>query len=213
MITPIITAKTNYYYNKRNHNIAANVHFTGVPIEKVSPMTSYMEKMFTKFRQISKIRRYELEPELSKQAKIFQIKNGKTSFEVLDINPDNSKKYIIFFHGIGQNVTSNQQIYKTMINKGYGVLAPEYGGFGNSTGKISGNSIQKTVKMTMQYLQKSGIERRNIGVVGFSMGSYPSLELASKNKGLNFLVLISPFNSLKNELPVWKVPVPTLEYR
>ncbi len=207
MITSVsnVNFKQNYYLkrdNRKTYPANNNVNFTGVPISEISPVGFYMEKVFARFRKISRIRRQQLLPELSKDAKFLQLKSKKSTFEVLDINPNNSDKYMVFFHGIGQNVTSNQEIYKNMIDKGYGVLASEYGGFGNSTGKISRSSIKKTVGTLMNYLEGRGIKRENIGVVGFSMGSFPSLELASKQKDLKFLVLISPFNSFKSELPV-----------
>ena len=207
MITPvnIVNFRRNYYLkqdNRKTYPSNSNVNFTGIPISEISPVGFYMEKGLKRFRQISKIRRYKLMPELSEHAKFLQLKDKKDTFEILDINPNNSDKYMVFFHGIGQNVTSNQEIYKTMIDKGYGVLASEYGGFGNSTGRISRNSVKRIAGTLMKYLEGKGIKRENIGVVGFSMGSFPSLELTSKLKNSKFLVLISPFNSFNNELPV-----------
>lgn len=167
-------------------------------------LNTYVNKALAKTRQISKRRRYDLSDDLNAYAKFIQLKNKQMSTEILDINPNNSDKYIVFFHGVGQNITSNEKIYKSILQKGYGVLAGEYGGFGNSTGKISKKSIKQNSKLILQYLKNKGIKDENISVMGFSMGSFPSVDFTTRNSKTNFLVLISPFNSLKNEMQLIK---------
>ena len=119
-------------------------------------------------------------------------------FNAFDVNPYNEKKYIIFYHGVGQNITSNQPLYKSMVDKGYGVLSCEYGSFGDNTEDLSKKSIRRTGQMALDYLHNKNIDE--IGIVGYSMGSFPALETTVQNSDAKFLVLISPFNSLKNEL-------------
>ena len=55
-------------------------------------------------------------------------------------------------------------------------------------------------KSVLEYLNNKGVTPQNTGVIGFSMGSFPAIETAAKNKDLKFLILISPFNSLRNEI-------------
>ncbi len=167
-------------------------------------LDTYVNKALDKTRQVSKRRRYDLSEDLRACAKFLQLKSKQMSTEILDINPNNSDKYIVFFHGVGQNVTSNENIYKSIIQKGYGVLAGEYGGFGNSNGKISRKSIKQNSKLILQYLKDKGIKDENISVMGFSMGSFPSVDFTTQNPKTNFLILISPFNSLKNEMQLIK---------
>ncbi len=193
-------------YNKRNDDFVKNskagfdqVNFTGFSFEEISPLNYYMRKVLNKFTFISKRRRFPVDESLKEHLKILKLKTGKTTCEAWDINPNNSDKYVIFYHGLGQNVTSNQEMYKSIIGKGYGVFAPEYGGFGESTGTITAQSIKTNTKAAIKYLKNKGIDEKNIGVVGFSMGSLPAIDLAHKNDNLKFLILISPFNSVKNE--------------
>lgn len=199
MIYPVNNmTTTGLWYNNRKQN---DVNFKGL-INKFSPLNFYMEKAFDRFTYISKNRWMPVDESLKSHLKIFNFTKGKNTTEVWDINPNNTEKYVIFYHGLGQNVSSNQEMYKKIIEKGYAVLAPEYGAFGNSTGKLSKKTITENAKAAIEYLNKKGISNNNIGVVGFSMGSFPAIDTAYRNKNIKFLVLISPFNSMRNEAEV-----------
>ncbi len=209
LITPLINTNFKYYNQHQVNNCKTfqqigytnNTTFKGLGdnLEKLSPLNYYMRKIFAKFTHISKCRKFMIDKELKKNLNIVELKSGKNVFQAWDINPNDSEKYIIFYHGLGQNITSNQEFYKTMINKGYGVFAPEYGGFGDSTGSVTAKSIRENTEAAIKYLKRKGIKPDNIGVVGFSLGSFPAINMAHKNNDLKFLVLISPFNSIKNE--------------
>ena len=199
MIYPI----NNYSITSLNSQNKNNPNFTGLsnPLKRLSPYNFYMEKVFDRYTHISKNRWMPIDEVIKPNLNVLKLSNGKYKTEAWEINPNNKKKkYIIFFHGLGQNISSNQDIYKKILKKGYAVLAPEYGEFGSNTDKMTAKVIKKQTAMALEYLNKKGIPNENIGVIGFSMGSFPAIEMASKNKNLKFLVLISPFNSLRNEV-------------
>ena len=199
MIYPI----NNYSITSLNYQNKNNPNFTGLnnPLKRLSPYNFYMEKVFDRYTHISKNRWMPIDEVIKPNLNVLKLSNGKYKTEAWEINPNNKKKkYIIFFHGLGQNISSNQDIYKKILKKGYAVLAPEYGEFGSNTDKMTAKIIKKQTAMALEYLNKKGIPNENIGVIGFSMGSFPAIEMASKNKNLKFLVLISPFNSLRNEV-------------
>lgn len=199
MIYPI----NNYSITSLNYQNKNNPNFTGLsnPLKRLSPYNFYMEKVFDRYTHISKNRWMPIDEVIKPNLNVLKLSNGKYKTEAWKINPNNKKKkYIIFFHGLGQNISSNQDIYKKILKKGYAVLAPEYGEFGSNTDKMTAKVIKKQTAMALEYLNKKGIPNENIGVIGFSMGSFPAIEMASKNKNLKFLVLISPFNSLRNEV-------------
>ena len=199
MIYPI----NNYSITSLNYQNKNNPNFTGLsnPLKRLSPYNFYMEKVFDRYTHISKNRWMPIDEVIKPNLNVLKLSNGKYKTEAWEINPNNKKKkYIIFFHGLGQNISSNQDIYKKILKKGYAVLAPEYGEFGSNTDKMTAKVIKKQTAMALEYLNKKGIPNENIGVIGFSMGSFPAIEMASKNKNLKFLVLISPFNSLRNEV-------------
>ncbi len=199
MIYPI----NNYSITSLNYQNKNNPNFNGLnnPLKRLSPYNFYMEKVFDRYTHISKNRWMPIDEVIKPNLNVLKLSNGKYKTEAWEINPNNKKKkYIIFFHGLGQNISSNQDIYKKILKKGYAVLAPEYGEFGSNTDKMTAKVIKKQTAMALEYLNKKGIPNENIGVIGFSMGSFPAIEMASKNKNLKFLVLISPFNSLRNEV-------------
>ena len=199
MIYPI----NNYSITSLNYQNKNNPNFTGLNnfLKRLSPYNFYMEKVFDRYTHISKNRWMPIDEVIKPNLNVLKLSNGKYKTEAWEINPNNKKKkYIIFFHGLGQNISSNQDIYKKILKKGYAVLAPEYGEFGSNTDKMTAKVIKKQTAMALEYLNKKGIPNENIGVIGFSMGSFPAIEMASKNKNLKFLVLIPPFNSLRNEV-------------
>ncbi len=191
MLSPITS------YNTKKHT---KINFMGLNsnLRKLSPLNSYMNKVFDRFTYISKNRWLPVDKNLKPYLKTGNIQNEKQKIPFWEINPGNSQKYIIFYHGLGQNISTNQEMYKKIIDKGYGVFAPEYISF-NKNG-LSSKEIAIQTKAVLEYLAKKGIPPQNTGVMGFSMGSFPAIETASKNKDLKFLILISPFNSLKNEV-------------
>ncbi len=193
MIHPINIYNTynNHYYNNSNPN------FTG--LKKISPVNYCMGKVLNKYTNMSNNRWFPIDNTLKPFSKIITLKKGENVTKALDINPYNSDKYVIFYHGLGQNISSNQEVYKRIIAKGYGILTSEYAFFGKSKGKMNAKSIKHNTDAAIEYLNNKGIETANIGIMGYSMGSFPAIDLATKRNDFRFLILISPFNSLKNE--------------
>ena len=190
MIYPVNNyAGNNYYYQN-------NINFKGLS-KKISPFNIYMQKIFDRYSVISKNRWFPIDEALKPHLKTLALTKGKKTIQIWDINPNNSKKYVIFYHGLGQNISSNQEMYKKILEKGYAVLAPEYNSFEKSG--ISEKTIRENTETAIKYLKEKGVMNEDIGIVGFSMGSFPAIETASNNKNLKFLVLISPFNSMRNE--------------
>lgn len=189
MILPITYRSNNFqrYYYDNSQNF-----------EGISPIGRYITSTFDRFSAMSKKKWYPIDETLAPFTKTLNFQKGKHIFNALDINPTNSRKYVIFYHGVGQNVSFNQEFYKRAIEKGYGVLTCEYGAFGENTEKFTQKSIRRTAQMALDYLANKDV--KEVGVIGFSMGSFPAVETTKRNKNTAFLILISPYSSLKNEL-------------
>lgn len=200
MIHSINYINTKQYTTPYNNQ--KNINFNGLNsnIRKLSPYNSFMNKIFDRFTYISKNRWFPVDKTIKPYLKEGNIQAGKNQMQFWEINPNNSKKYIIFYHGLGQNISTNQPMYKSILDKGYGVLAPEYMSFEKT--ELTGKSITEKTQAALNYLNQKGIKSENIGVIGFSMGSFPAVETAFRHNKLKFLVLISPFNSLKNEIGI-----------
>ena len=184
-VNSITTSRQNYVYRQQPN-------FKGI-LDKCTKTAC------KRFVLQSRSHRMPIDEELKNYLKIIKLKYKKETYEAFDINPNNAKEYIVFYHGLGQNITSNQHFYKSVIKKGYGILAVEHSGFGNSNGQLSSKSTKNNSKAVMQYFQEKQIPLHNVGVVSHSLGSFPAVDLAYRGNQFKFVVLISPFNSLKNE--------------
>ena len=110
MLSPITS------YNTKKHT---KINFMGLNsnLRKLSPLNSYMNKVFDRFTYISKNRWLPVDKNLKPYLKTGNIQNEKQKIPFWEINPGNSQKYIIFYHGLGQNISTNQEMYKKIIDK------------------------------------------------------------------------------------------------
>lgn len=124
------------------------------------------------------------------------ITSEGNKIECWDINPSNEKKYILFCHGNQQHLSQSQEIYKTILRKGYGVLAVDYAGYANNTGSVTEKNLIADGKAAYDYLIKEkNINPKDIGIMGYSLGGAVATDVASKND-CKFLILLDTFNNL-----------------
>lgn len=103
-------------------------------------------------------------------------------------------KTIIYSHGNAEDIGQNIEIFNALHNKGYGVIAYDYPGYGLSSGKPTEASTQRAINSAWDYAIKSGISPSSIIILGRSIGTGPSVWLASQTKPAG-LILISPLKS------------------
>lgn len=149
--------------------------------------------------------------------------------ECWDINPKKSHKYVIFCHGNGQHLSQSQDIYKEILNKGYGVFAVDYAGYAGNKGNVTEKNLMLDGQAAYDYLtKKKHISPKQIGVMGYSLGGAVATDIASKND-CKFVILLDTFNNfvdaarnaygyfnismpkplikLLNALPSWILPI------
>lgn len=143
--------------------------------------------------------KFELIPALQNKCKVLNMKTkNNRDFKLLDINPDNHNRYIIFCNGMfTQQDAKNQKLLSILTKTDYGIAGFEYPGRGESLDKFSQKDAQQSLETVYQYLINKGIKKENIGLVAHSMGCAVAGEFASKNN-VKFLVLLSPFNKAKD---------------
>lgn len=117
------------------------------------------------------------------------------SIDIWDINPQNSNKYIIFCEGISseKSLIDLQKAYAASIKKGFGVIAFNYRGRGESSGYFTQKGALKDIETIYKYLLEKGINNEKIGVIGHSMGTGIACDFCSRHKTA-FIVLINPFS-------------------
>ncbi len=117
------------------------------------------------------------------------------TIDMWDINPNNSKEYVIFCEGISSEKSCEtlQKAYLKIIEKGYGVAAFDYRGRGASSGYFSQKGALNDIKSVYSYLINKGIKPQNIGIIAHSMGTGVACDFSEKTKTA-FTVLINPFS-------------------
>lgn len=154
----------------------------------ISPIMNYRSRNFTKIRET-------LAPVLQKVT--VPVKNGNIT--AWEINPENSKKYVLFLHGIkgSSQLPPNQVLLASVMNKGgYGIITPEYRGtaeFHNKTFNIK--NTKEDAQATLKYLLDKGIKAEDITIIAHCLGAIPASDLAAEHKNLHKIIFISPLSS------------------
>lgn len=143
----------------------------------------------------------KLIPELLNKTNRLDLKTKQgLEFSAMDINPNNSKKYIIYCNGLfGSMCLRKQKTYAELLKTNYGIIGFNYPGWGDDKNKFSQKNAQESIETVYKYLIQKGIKPENIGVVAHSMGCAVASEFAAQNK-IGFTVLVSPFNKARDEV-------------
>ncbi len=194
---------SNYTCIKSNTFNAANssnVSFTGIKpfyFYRKTLETILKHKAYKNSIKGSKRPYLEIRDDLKYAVKPVQIKVSLCEkINAFDINPKNSDKYVIFLHGFSHNITSNQNLYKALIDTDFGILAIDYRGYGKNlkSHNISEYDMKSDVLAAKRYLNKKDVY--NIGLIGHSFGGYLAAK-TSKNTHFDFQIFVSPMLSLQ----------------
>ena len=109
----------------------------------------------------------------------------------------NSNKYLIYFHGNAEDIfNSNYTVDLTRTVLPYNTISVEYPGYSIYSEDKSSDIIQEDALIVYDFLIENGIHEKDIIICGRSIGSGPSIYLASqRNPG--GIILISPFKSIQ----------------
>ena len=133
--------------------------------------------------------------ELKDKLNVIPIRSTKKiTISAWDIKPNNSDQYILFLHGMSQNVSNYQSLYKQVNQRNIGIFAVEYRGYGaNHPANFSEDKLRHDVEVAYKYLtEKKGIKPENITVIGHSMGGALATNFASNHPDIKSLILICP---------------------
>ena len=131
-------------------------------------------------------------------------------------SPSNAeeRKAILYLHGNRGSIRFGVYQIRTMLDKGYDILVPDYRGYGKTEGEIeSETQLLEDVEKAYKYLLESYLED-NIIVIGYSLGSGMASHLAAKFNPAH-LLMVAPFSSLtdiKNQY-LWFVPDFLLKFK
>lgn len=109
-------------------------------------------------------------------------------------------KVILYFHGNAEDVSHTYELLvKLSVTFKCSVLAVEFPGYGvYKTEPSDADIVKLDSELVLQFLVRHlKYDLKDIILMGRSMGSGPSCALAADNPGVQALVLLSPYTSLK----------------
>lgn len=102
---------------------------------------------------------------------------------------------LIFFHGNGDSLRGALAATGALAVAGYGLLLPEYRGYGGNPGHPSEAGLYRDGEAALQWLRHEGAPLDDVVLVGNSLGSGVATELAARYP-VGGVVLVSGFTSL-----------------
>ena len=153
-----------------------------------------------------------------------QVTAGDAVLDALYLQGRVGMPTILFSHGNFQTLEDIKFFCEEFQRHGYGVMAYDYAGYGNSTGRPSEKQACLDIEAVYAYLtQDKKVRADDIVMIGYSVGSGPSCHIVSKHK-VKALVLCAPFASairvvlpfslpgdkFRNDVVLSNVDVPTL---
>lgn len=143
---------------------------------------------------------------------IHDEKGKKRKLYAWHIPAQNNKPTIIFSHGRNSNISHYEKYLQAFTDEGFGVLAYDYPGFGNSQGKISKeNCYRAGIGAVRHAKNKLNIPVQHQIWMGYSLGTHITAHMANelseeRPKGV---VLLNSFPTLK-EAFTYKIDTQTI---
>ncbi len=109
--------------------------------------------------------------------------------------PPEGRPVILYFHGNGGNLAYRATRLMRFARDRYGVLMPEYPGYGGNPGGPSEAGLYAAAAAALDFLRQEGIEGRRLVLYGESLGTAVAVEAATTAE-IAALVLESPFTSI-----------------
>ncbi len=111
------------------------------------------------------------------------------------VPPRSGLAVLAYFHGNGGNLGNRRDRLRQFAAEGWGVLMPEYPGYGGNPGSPSERAFDDAAAAAMSFLDHENIEHRRVVVYGESIGTGVATRVAA-GRDLGALILESPFSSL-----------------
>ncbi len=106
---------------------------------------------------------------------------------------------ILFCHGNGGNLSFYPEVIQLVHEKGYGILAFDYRGYGKSGGKPYEEGLYTDLRTAVQYLKDSrNTNEEKIVLWGISLGGAVAAQIASENGNFRGVILQNTFTSIKD---------------
>lgn len=111
------------------------------------------------------------------------------------VPPQEGKPVLLYFHGNGGNISNRTSRLSRFADAGFGVLMPEYRGYGGNPGRPSEVSLHSDAAAAVTFLESQRIALDRIIVYGESLGTGVATRVASEQQ-VAALVLEAPYTSI-----------------
>ena len=108
---------------------------------------------------------------------------------------EGSRPTILLFQGNAGNIANRAFKARAFADRGYGMLMPNYRGYGGNEGKPDEAGLQEDGRAALSYLLEAGVPLQKIVLYGESLGSGVAVALA-ETSNVAALVLEAPYTSL-----------------
>ena len=109
---------------------------------------------------------------------------------------DGSKPVISFFHGNADNIETRIPKAEVFIEHGYGILLPEYRGYGGNSGNPTEEGLYHDARAHLNWLIKDkNVTPENLILYGESLGSGVAVQMATEYEA-KALILDVPYFSV-----------------
>lgn len=105
------------------------------------------------------------------------------------------KPTILFFHGNGDSLSGSLVSIEAYAAQGYGVLLPEYRGYGGNPGTPDEAGLYADARAARGWLDAQGVAPKSQILIGYSLGSGVVTQLALE-RAPAAMILISAYTSL-----------------
>lgn len=128
-------------------------------------------------------------------------KDGRTKLNAWYFSPQSNRPVVILAHGRNTNIQSCEPVIRKLIDKGYGVFAVDYRGFGDSKGSPKEADVYDDLDAASKYLaEKRGCPSQTHQILlGHSLGGAVAAEVATR-RPFKAVVLASTFTNLHEEM-------------
>lgn len=125
--------------------------------------------------------------------------------------PKTGKPLILYFHGNAGQIAGRAERFRLLSNKGHGILALSYRGYGPSTGSPSEDGLITDARATYAFARANGHRPKDIFLFGESLGTGVAVALAAE-KPVGGLILEAPYSSTLAvaQSTYWMFPVRAL---
>jgi len=108
---------------------------------------------------------------------------------------------VLYSHGNAEDIGQADALYQALRSRGWGILAYDYPGYGQSTGEPDERGCEQAIETAWHHLTGAeGVAPDDIIIMGRSVGSGPSVWLAAR-QSCRALVLVAPFTSTFAVMP------------